>query len=152
MARTILLSVHPEFVKKIVEGTKTYEFRKVVPRQDISGMLIYCTAPVKKVVAFVEITGSISGSPTRVWRETAVGAGISRAVFRDYFRERKTANALVLGEVQLFEMPCSLGELSSVRVPPQSFCYLQDRVVDAVREGRIYHRVVCSARLGGSMI
>lgn len=141
MARTILLSVHPEFVAKILQGIKSYEFRRVVPKNDVSGVLIYCTAPVKRVVAFVEVTGCLSGSPTEIWNATAARAGISRAGYRTYFRGRRTAHAFVIGRVCAFERPCELREILPIRVPPQSFCYVDERVAAAIKERMVCHRM-----------
>lgn len=55
MLKAILLSIKPEYVYKILEGTKKYEFRKRIARKNSSYLLVYCTSPIKKVVAKVEI-------------------------------------------------------------------------------------------------
>ena len=47
----VLLSIKPEFVEKIFDGSKKYEYRKVLPkRTDISVIVIYASAPVQRVV------------------------------------------------------------------------------------------------------
>ena len=42
---TILLSIKPEYVNKIIAGTKKYEFRKHLAQGDIQKIIIYSTAP-----------------------------------------------------------------------------------------------------------
>lgn len=44
----ILLSIKPEYVERIMDGSKIYEFRKRKCSKDINGIIIYSTAPVKK--------------------------------------------------------------------------------------------------------
>ena len=43
----ILISIKPEYVKRILSGEKMYEYRKRVPA-DVKTVVIYATAPVKK--------------------------------------------------------------------------------------------------------
>ena len=46
----ILLSINPEHVENILDGTKKYEYRKKSCKKDIDRIVIYSTHPVKKVV------------------------------------------------------------------------------------------------------
>ena len=39
----ILLSIHPEYVKKIISGEKKWEFRKVLPKGRFDTIVIYST-------------------------------------------------------------------------------------------------------------
>ena len=66
----ILLSIKPEFVERIMDGSKIYEFRKRKCSKDINGIIIYSTAPVKKVVAEAEVSGILEGTPEQVWEKT----------------------------------------------------------------------------------
>lgn len=45
----MLLSIKPEYVKKILSGKKKYEFRKFHCHDDVDTIVIYCTSPVKKL-------------------------------------------------------------------------------------------------------
>lgn len=47
--KSILLPIKPVFVERILSGEKWYEFRKRLPL-DIERVVIYETAPTKKVV------------------------------------------------------------------------------------------------------
>ena len=53
-SKTIILSIHPNHIEKILSGDKRYEYRKHIP-QDINYIIVYATAPTKKVVAIIEI-------------------------------------------------------------------------------------------------
>ena len=55
--KAILLSIKPEYVDRILAGTKKYEYRKRLARSNSSVLLVYSTSPVMKVVAKVEYWG-----------------------------------------------------------------------------------------------
>ncbi len=65
--RSLLLSIRPEFVDRIFDGAKSFEFRKSRCRQDVDTILIYCTSPVKKVVGSAHVRNIIVDSPEMVW-------------------------------------------------------------------------------------
>ena len=47
----VLLSIKPEFAKKIFAGTKKFEFRKSIFKyQNINKIIVYASSPVKKVI------------------------------------------------------------------------------------------------------
>lgn len=122
--KALLLSIKPEYVEKILQGEKKFEYRKRLAKKDVSYIYVYSTAPSMKVVASVHIEGHLSDSPTALWEKTKAAAGISRAKFRDYFRGCKTAYAYKLGKVEVFESPKNLSDFG-VAVAPQSFVYIK---------------------------
>ncbi len=122
--KALLLSIKPEYVEKILQGEKKFEYRKRLAKEDVSYIYVYSTAPSMKVVASVHIEGYLSDSPTALWEKTKAAAGISRAKFRDYFRGCKTAYAYKLGKVEVFESPKNLSDFG-VAVAPQSFVYIK---------------------------
>ena len=107
---TILLSIKPEYVRKILEGSKKYEFRRSVAKRKVDRILIYSTAPEMKVVAVVEVLGILKDSPKKLWEKTHAHAGISRPKFMDYYANRSVAYAYQLGELQKFDTPKTLAE------------------------------------------
>lgn len=122
--KALLLSIKPEYVEKILQGEKKFEYRKRLAKEDVSYIYVYSTAPSMKVVASVHIEGHLSDSPTALWEKTKAAAGISRAKFRDYFRGCETAYAYKLGKVEVFESPKNLSDFG-VAVAPQSFVYIK---------------------------
>lgn len=132
MCRCALLSIHSKHVSNILAGNKVFEYRKVIPSMDVSHLALYCTAPVKKIVAVVEVVDCLVGSPTRVWSQTSYGSGISRQFFRDYFSGQHNASAFVLGNVYEMKTPIELSELSGQKTPPQSFYYLDDADIELI--------------------
>ena len=74
----ILLSVKPEYTDRILDGSKRYEYRRKLAAIPISSILLYATEPVGKVVGEVEVIGTVSASPTKLWEQTKKFAGITR--------------------------------------------------------------------------
>ena len=50
LVASILLSIKPEYVEKILKGEKRYEFRRKLCQKEVDKIYIYETSPVKKVV------------------------------------------------------------------------------------------------------
>lgn len=127
MKKKILISINPEHVENIINGTKKYEYRKIAAKQDISSIIIYETTPVKRVVAEVEIIDVLMLSPEILWKKTHSESGISKEFFDQYFQNREIAYAYKLGRVKVYEIPRTLMEYG-VKAAPQSFVYIQAQV------------------------
>ncbi len=126
MKSALLISIHPEYVDKILSGEKRFEYRRRRPKADISHLVIYATSPIKRIVAIAEVESVISGSPSSLWEKTKYAAGISRSAFRVYFRGRNIGNAFKLGRV--FRIDSAISS-QMIFTPPQSFAYLpQDSI------------------------
>lgn len=121
--KAILLSIKPEYVEKILDGTKKYEYRKRLAKAESSTILIYSTSPVMKVVAKAEIIGTICAAPSTLWEKTKGNAGISRKKYREYFHGCKRAYAYELGQVQVFDVPKNLSDFN-ISLAPQSYAYV----------------------------
>lgn len=121
--KALLLSIKPEYVEKILQGTKKFEYRKRLAKEDVSVIYIYSTFPFMKVIASVQIVGKLSASPTSLWEMTKAKAGISRSRYREYFRGCKTAYAYELGKVSIFQKEKELFEYG-IAAAPQSFVYI----------------------------
>lgn len=124
MKKKILISINPEHVENILNGSKKYEYRKIAAKQDISSIIIYETTPVKRVVAEVEIIDVLMLSPENLWKETHSESGISKEFFDQYFQNREVAYAYKLGRVKVYKTPRTLREFG-VKAAPQSFVYIQ---------------------------
>lgn len=120
----VLLSIKPEFVEKIFAGTKKYEFRKsLFKRSDVKYVVIYASAPIKRVVGEFEIDDILSDDVNTVWELTKRHSGITRAFYNSYFQNRKTANAIRIGNLTRYEKARPLSDYH-VHQAPQSFCYI----------------------------
>jgi len=119
----ILLSINPQHIQHIFDGTKEYEFRKIQCKKDVDGIIIYATYPVMKVVAEVDVDEILIDTPKEIWRKTKKKSGISSEFFFEYYAGRKKAIAYKLKNLKIFEEPKTLEDYG-VSSPPQSFVYV----------------------------
>ena len=120
----ILMPIKPEFVEKILLGTKKYEYRKIkAKRNNIEKMLIYSTFPVMRVVAEVDIVEIIEGKPELLWEETKLESGITKEFFNKYYKDREVAITYKLGNIKIYDEPKTLNDIG-INYVPQSFIYL----------------------------
>ena len=120
---TILLSIKPEYVERIFNGSKKFEFRKHLPQKKVDRIIVYATDPVQRVVGEIAVLGTLAMKPSPLWEATKTVAGISRAKYRAYFRGCTAAYAFQLGQTQKYEVPKTLEEIG-VKSASQSFVYL----------------------------
>jgi predicted transcriptional regulator len=124
MKKRVLLSIHPEFAEAIFQGTKRFEFRRVLFRQDVDEVVVYATAPISRVVGSFKIDGVVADSPTKVWKKTQKYAGVSKQRFDTYFQDKPKAFAIKVTNPIRFENPRLLSHYLASNVAPQSFCYI----------------------------
>jgi len=120
--RKMLLSINPEHVQNILNGSKKFEFRKVQCCPDVKKIIIYATSPVMKVVGEVDIINVIVDTPEKVWELTS---GISKLFFDKYYQNKEIAVAYQLGNVKQYDQPLTLADIG-VGFAPQSFIYIED--------------------------
>jgi len=119
----ILLSINPEHVENIFNGTKKYEFRKIRCKRSVLKILIYSTYPVMRVVGEAAIKDILEDTPEGLWNMTSEHAGIDREFFDDYFEGREKAIAYELDEIMRYEQMKELSDLG-LNAAPQSFVYV----------------------------
>ena len=121
----ILLSINPNHVENILNGTKQYEFRKRACRREVNKILIYSTAPVMKVVGEDEIEDILIDKPEIIWNKTEEKAGIDKVFFDQYYCNKEQAVAYKLKNILTYNQPKELKEYG-VASAPQSFVYVED--------------------------
>lgn len=119
----ILLSIKPEYVSKIFDGSKRYEFRRKCCKEEISKIVIYATHPIMKIVGEIEINQILKESPAQLWEKTKEYAGISEEDFFNYFEGCSEAYGYEVKTVKKYKRERELVEYG-IRVAPQSFIYL----------------------------
>ena len=99
----MLLTIKPQYVEKIIAVQKKFEFRKFRCRDGIDTIVIYATAPTKKVVGEVRLLDIIKDDVEDVWQETKDFSGIPKKDYNAYYKEHKVAVAYQLGEVTVYD-------------------------------------------------
>lgn len=120
----VLLSIKPEFADKIFDGTKKYEFRRsIFKNNSISSVVVYASSPTQKVIGEFEIERIINAEVQDLWNETKEDSGITEAYFMKYFIGKEVGFAIKIKEVKRYEKPLCIKE-DFQATPPQSFIYI----------------------------
>lgn len=137
----VLISIRPEYAKKILIGEKRLEFRRRWTSKQVSCLVIYVTSPVQRIVAATHVEKVHWGSKNHLWElAKKKGGGISRRKLFAYLEGRSEGAAIELATVSNF----SKGALKPSQVfgenfrPPQSFRYLS---LDEVEKLNFYFGV-----------
>lgn len=121
----IILPIKPKYAEKILDGNKWFEYRRKLPNRHVSKIVIYETAPVKKIVGEVNVIKAIKYSPYELYDITKDHSGISFEDYIEYFNGAEVAYAYVLSKPARFAEPIGIEEYG-LRGAPQSYVYLED--------------------------
>lgn len=121
--RTILLSIKPKYSKLIFDGSKKFEFRKIIAKKEVDKIIVYSSSPDKVIIGEVYVTGIVSMKKKNLWEFTKKHAGITEDEFFSYFDKNEVGYAYKLGKVEKYKNPKQLKDLG-VEKAPQSFIYL----------------------------
>lgn len=120
--------MRPQYARKIFDGTKTVELRRVRPRVTTDDLvLVYASSPVKAMMGAFEIARVLTASPSRLWRKVDGKAGMTRKQFDEYFQGAKTGYGIFVKRKWVLPKSLKLESLRKRRSkfrPPQSYHYL----------------------------
>jgi predicted transcriptional regulator len=128
-----LLSIKPTYAEAILEGRKKVEFRKTKFQRAVTHIVIYATAPIKRVIGWFMTGDFHESSPTRLWRRFSAVGGISRVPFESYFKGRETGIAIDVHKPRRLKTSLLLARITS-KPPPQSYAYLPADVLSLLGE------------------
>lgn len=121
----VLLSIKPEYAKRIFDGEKKYEYRTNVFKRDVESVIVYVTKPIGKVIGEFEIDEIIEDDPKRLWEKTKLYSGIRKKEYMSYFAKRKKGFAISIKNTLIYDIPLDLNELNpEIKCAPQSFRYI----------------------------
>ena len=64
----VLLSIKPKFAEKIFDGTKKFEFRKSIFKNDkVRKVVVYASFPVQKVIGEFTIADILNDDVAAIW-------------------------------------------------------------------------------------
>ena len=131
-SKTIILSIHPQHIEKILTGEKQYEYRKRIPLE-IEHIIVYATSPIKKIVAIINVATIIKGTPSEVWDKTKNHSGISEDFFSTYFKGHQESYAIKFNNVYELPIPKSITDIIKTSYAPQSYIYVNTSIQDIYR-------------------
>lgn len=124
---SILLSINPQHVENILNGTKKFEFRKRACKRKVDKLIIYSTYPIMKVVGEAEVEDVLIEEPETLWEKTQRLSGIDKYFFDEYYQGCEQAVAYKLKAVKKYNIPMELSDFG-VSSAPQSFVYVENMV------------------------
>lgn len=134
----LFLSVRPTYARRILQGKKTVELRRVRPRiSEGALLLLYVSSPVKAVQGISVVERITAAQPDALWRQVAHNVGVTRSEFDDYFEGARMAIAIHLGAVQALSPAITLSDLRGLWpgfCPPQSYQYFTRAELFALSE------------------
>lgn len=135
--RTVaLLSIHPAYAKRLLEGSKCVELRKTRLTKEIDYVIIYSTSPVQKVVGYFSVAKVAIDLPQAIWSEYKHVAGIESREFIEYYEGAKQAVAIEVRQMHKLPFPVPLSVLGEGLKPPQSFQYLDLSTIERLNQYR----------------
>lgn len=121
----VLLSIKPEYVEKIFNGEKKFEYRKsIFADKSIKNIVVYSTMPVGKIVGEFTVEKILLDSPESIWDETKEESDVQEHFFYQYFNGRRNAYAIKISNPMLYEKLIDPKEKDRSFMPPQSFRYI----------------------------
>jgi len=120
----VLLSIKPEFALRIFDGSKRYEYRRAIfKNQEVKRVIVYASDPIKRIIGEFEIEDILHDEPGVLWVKTRNHAGISKKSFFEYFTNKSKGYAIKVKTTRMYDDPLPLNSFM-VSSPPRSFMYL----------------------------
>lgn len=121
----IVLSIKPEFANKIFDGSKKFEFRKAIfKNENVKSIIVYSSSPVQKVIGEFEIGKIFNNDLDTLWKLTREYSGITEDFFYEYFSEKEKGFAIEIKNKKKYKVPKCLKTDFNLH-PPQSFVYVR---------------------------
>jgi predicted transcriptional regulator len=123
----VVLSIKPEFAFKIFDGTKKFEFRKsIFKNEKIKTIIVYASSPVQQVIGEFEIEEVLNHDLSTLWDLTQEFSGISEKFYYEYFTNKEQGFAIKIKKTKKYRTPKCLRTDFNLS-PPQSFAYWTDK-------------------------
>ena len=125
----LLLSIRPQFVKQIFEGTKIVELRRVCPRVEAGDLVVvYASGSEKSLVGAFQVAGVVKSTPGSIWRHYGARTGLKKTEFDSYYFGIENAYAIEISHTWRLQKPVKLADLRRQPGgfhPPQGYRYLK---------------------------
>lgn len=127
----LIISIRPEFVKKILLGEKRIEIRRrFAKRWEKAKVLIYSPSPIQAFVGEAVIDKIITACPKEVWSNWKNEVGCTFRDFMKYCNDIPQLNVLTLSNIKPFKDPTYRTQIQSLVSQklcfPQSHCEIRD--------------------------
>ena len=140
VSTSVLLSIKPKYVERIVNREKKFEFRKVIFKdRGINRVYIYSSSPIKKIVGFFVVGSIIQDKPENLWEDLKEDSGMKANDFFKYFSGKDLGFAIEINKFEEFKTPIEPKQYFSDFSAPQSFCYLDNSILTGINNSNGSH-------------
>lgn len=132
----ILISIYPEYVKKIKEGIKHYEFRKGLHKKRKNDIIkqqyvaVYESSPIGSISLILKIGSIYEDSISNLWTRFGGKSGVTRDYFLGYYQGKTTGVAIEIKGFITIDKPINLIEIRKEYphfMPPQNFYQFSEK-------------------------
>ena len=131
--KNLLLSIHVEYAKSIINGQKTIELRRKFPlftREDKKKIFIYACSPISQIIGECDLKEVKKFSLKNLWNKTKAHSVINYYSFKKYFKNCDFGFALYLKNPIEYSRNKTLEEFfGKHEPPPQSYRYIPNKSV-----------------------
>jgi len=122
----IVMSIHPNFSNKVLNGEKIVEIRKKFNlKWKDHTVAIYSSSPAKELVGYASIRDIVEDEPAIIWSKHSDKLGCTKSEYDNYTSGLSKVYAIFLSDIIKYHSPLSLNYLSDFvqrRInPPQSY-------------------------------
>jgi predicted transcriptional regulator len=120
----VLLSIKPEFAEKIFDGSKKYEFRRAIFKdQNVKTIVVYAPVPVKMIIGEFAIEDILFEEIPELWERARYSGSSDERAFYDYFIGKSKGYAIKISNPLKYREPLTLSSFG-ISKAPQFFIYL----------------------------
>ena len=131
-----LISIRNEYVDKILDGSKKYEFRVWAFANKPSTIVIYVSRnPVKDIVGYFEFNRVEIDKPSVLWEHFKEQSGMNKQAFYEHFEGYDILYAIEIINLQILKRDVKLSSISKTRKihPPEKWTELSEEEFEEIK-------------------
>lgn len=123
--QTLMVSLSPEEADELFNKNKNAIFLKVLPVQEVERVIVYVTAPVKKVWGEFDLSFKDEGNTTTLWNKyRKVSTTLKRKDYLEYYGSSKEGKVLIASAIYRYRKDKVLADYDMTK-GPSGFTYLK---------------------------
>lgn len=122
---TIIISMAPKSAEALFDNPeKNVVFYKVTPANKVLRVIVYATAPVKKVVGEFDLQEIKIAATSTIWKNFSKASVISKKEYDSYYEGKEKAHAMISKKTYKYRNPKDLSDYNMSK-GPSGFQYLK---------------------------
>lgn len=122
---TIIISMAPKSAEALFDNPeKNVVFYKVTPANKVLRVIVYATAPVKKVVGEFDLQEIKIAATSTIWKNFSKASVISKKEYDAYYEGKEKAHAMISKKTYKYRNPKDLSDYNMSK-GPSGFQYLK---------------------------